>query len=90
MLIDNLCSVMCGATHASAQASAVKRCAPTSGLHTLQRALLPLLLTIANLPTMLRDTLSMIARSLKRQQTGRSIPRNDVSSKPQPNLAYQR
>lgn len=63
---------------------------PTSGLHILQRALLRLLLTIADLPTMLRDTLSMIARRLKRQQTGRSIPRNDVSSKPHTNLAYKR
>ena len=89
VLADNLCALMCTAAQAGATASADKRCAPTAALHVLQRALPRLLLTIANLPTMIEDTLSMIARSLKRQQPGRTTPRAHVRSKPHPNLAYK-
>ncbi|MCO4095369.1 MAG: hypothetical protein HEQ37_19295 [Acidovorax sp.] len=55
----------------------------------MQRALPRLLLAAGCLPTLLGDMLAMIARSLKRQQTGRTTPRPDVRSKPHPNLAYK-
>lgn len=89
VLADNLCALMCAAAHANAIASADKRCAPTSALNILQRALPRLLLAAGCLPTLLGETLAMIARSLKRPQTGRTTPRTDVRSKPHPNLAYK-
>jgi hypothetical protein len=89
VLADNRCALMCAAGHAGATTSADKRCAPTSVLHILQRALPRLLLSSTILPTMLEDALFMIARSLKRPQSGRTTPRANVRSKPHPNMAYK-
>lgn len=89
VLADNLCALMCAAAHASAMASADKRCAPTSALNILQRALPRLLLPLADLPTLLADTLFMMARSLERRQPARTTPRAGGRSKPHPNLAYK-
>jgi hypothetical protein len=88
VLADNLCSLMCAAAHSNAQAPADKRCAPTAALHILQRAW-PRLLVDADIATLLRETLAMIARSLRRHRPGRTYPRPNVRSKPHPSMAYK-
>ncbi len=88
VLADNICSLMCAASHHSAQASAEQRCAPTTTLHILQRAL-PRLIMATSITSLLRNTLAMIALTLRRSQPGRSTPRPDVRSKPHPSMAYK-
>jgi hypothetical protein len=89
VLADNLASLMCAAAHASAQASADKRCARTPAIRILQCALPRLLQAIGDVPAIIDDALAMIARSLKRLRPGRSSPRANVKSKPHPKLAYK-
>jgi hypothetical protein len=88
VLADNLCSLMCAAAHRGAQASADERCAPTTALQILQRALPRLLLSV-DISELLRHSLAMIARSLRRSQPDRTSPRPDVRSKPHPSIAYK-